>query len=240
MHSAIIVTGDYRLLPKSTGADIYEDVSDFWDWIRTDLQPFLSSTRPGVEADLDKVLVHGESAGGTISMVSAFSQARGFIKAVIPMYPAITLVPKRSKPNLGSPPIPESILREHLNSMQHGNIVAEATPPERINIMLSVAQIETIHKYYGTAEKHDIWKLLEKADDMPYTLILHGQEDSGVPVEDNVEWVAAARKKFGEGKIMLHVEPGAEHGFDTAVPLETAWLQEALKPMTAHWLGLQD
>jgi hypothetical protein len=39
-------------------------------------------------------------------MVSAFSQPRGFIKAAIPGYPAIILVPKRSKPILGSPPIP--------------------------------------------------------------------------------------------------------------------------------------
>lgn len=173
-------------------------------------------------------------------MVSAFSQPRGFIKAAIPGYPAIILVPKRSKPILGSPPIPESILREHLNSMQPGKIVPEATPPERMKILISVGQTETIHKYYGTAEKHDIWKLLEKADDTPYMLILHGQEDTAVPIEDNVDWVAAARKKFGEGKIKLHIEPGAEHGFDSAVPLETAWLQEALKPITAHWLGLQD
>jgi len=51
--------GDYRLLPESTGIDLHEDVYSFWDWVRDDLNPYLSSTRPGVKADLSKILVHG-------------------------------------------------------------------------------------------------------------------------------------------------------------------------------------
>lgn len=166
-------------------------------------------------------------------MVSAFSQPPGFIKAVIPMYPLL----KRNKPILKIPPIPKSVLQGHLKSMQCGKIVTESTPPKRMDIALSIAQRESILKYYGTDNRHDLWKLLEEADDMPYTLIIHGGEDSAVPVGDNIEWVVAATKKFEAGKIKLHIEPGAEHGFDCGVPLDTPWLQENLKPITAVWLG---
>lgn len=186
---------------------------------------------------MDKVLVHGESAGGAISLVSAFSQPPAFIKAVIATYPVITMAPKRTKPIFGAPVIPESVLREHLNAMQPGKIITEATPPDRIQLAISIIQQGSWDRYYGTDESYDVWKLLEKADDMPYVLILHGDEDSAVPVHGSIDWVAAAEKKFGEGKIKLHVQPGGDHGFDGHVPLETPWLQEGLKAITANWLG---
>jgi acetyl esterase/lipase len=63
LHSAIVVAGDYRLLPESTGADICEDLQDFWSWVRNGLQGFLDKVRPGLEADLSKIIVHGGSAG---------------------------------------------------------------------------------------------------------------------------------------------------------------------------------
>jgi hypothetical protein len=140
-------------------------------------------------------------------------------KAAIPLHPAITMLPKRTKPVFGSPPIPESIVQEHLESIPPGTIVTEATPPNRTVLVVSIAQHDAIHQYYGTDPKHDIWKLLEKAGDMPHTLILHGTEDSAVPVEGSIEWAAAVEKKFGCGKVELHVEPGGEHGFDYDVPL---------------------
>jgi hypothetical protein len=71
-----------------------------------------------------------------------------------------------------------------------------------------MGQHDAIHQYYRTDPKHDEWKLLEKAGDMPYTLILHGTEDSAVPVKGRIEWAAAVEKKFGRGKVELHVEPG--------------------------------
>ncbi|KFY45523.1 hypothetical protein V494_00901 [Pseudogymnoascus sp. VKM F-4513 (FW-928)] len=237
LHSAIIVTGDYRLLPEATGADIYEDVSDFWDWVRNDLQSYLDSTRPGIQADFDKVLAQGESAGGAIAIVSALSQPAGFIKAVISTYPFITLSPTRTKPIFGAPVVPTSVLQDHLNSIQPGKIVTEATPPDRINIAISIAQQDLFPKYYGTSEKHDAFKLLNKASGIPFTFIIHGTEDSAVPVDGSIEWVAAAKGSFGQERIRLHLEQGAEHGFDNETPLDTPWLLEGLEEVTENWLG---
>ena len=78
--------------------------------------------------------------------------------------------------------------------MQPGKIITEASPPDRINIAISIVQQESFPIYYGTDERDDAWQLLEKADDMPHVLILHGNEDSAVPVHGSIGWEAAAKK----------------------------------------------
>jgi acetyl esterase/lipase len=117
LHSAVIVTPDYRLLPESKGIEMFSDICSFWDWVRTGLQPYLNTARPGLVADLSKIFVHGESAGGAIALLSGFSQPKDFIKAIVSMYPVIDLSPKRTKPILGAPTIPVEVLQTHLNSM---------------------------------------------------------------------------------------------------------------------------
>ena len=63
-HSAVVVSPNYRLLPESTGIEIMEDLSDFWQWTRSGLQALVSSSTDGrIEVDLSKTLVQGESSG---------------------------------------------------------------------------------------------------------------------------------------------------------------------------------
>jgi hypothetical protein len=46
-----------------------------------------------------------------------------------------------------------------------GTIVTEARiPADQTDMAISIAQHEAIYKYSGTDEKHDVWKLLEKAE----------------------------------------------------------------------------
>lgn len=64
--SAVIVMPNYRLLPEARGADILEDISDFWAWVTGGkLQAFVESREEakGVVIDLEKIWAHGESAG---------------------------------------------------------------------------------------------------------------------------------------------------------------------------------
>jgi hypothetical protein len=71
----MFVSADYRLMPESNGLDMLEDLSDFWTWVRGgELQKTLDGFKPGVEADLEKVIAYGESAGGTLALQSGFSQ----------------------------------------------------------------------------------------------------------------------------------------------------------------------
>jgi Tfp pilus assembly PilM family ATPase len=60
LHSAIIVSPDYQMLPEANGMDIMQDLSDFWQWVDQDLQKQLAT---GIEVDLDKILLEGGSAG---------------------------------------------------------------------------------------------------------------------------------------------------------------------------------
>jgi hypothetical protein len=74
LGNAIFVSGDYRLMPESNGLDVMEDLSDFWEWIRSgELQRGVNKLKGGVEADLEKVIAYGESAGGTLAVSSGFS-----------------------------------------------------------------------------------------------------------------------------------------------------------------------
>jgi len=158
------------------------------------------------------------------------------------MYPVINLLPERTKPVMGAETVPPSVLAAHLAAMVPGKIVTSATPYARMDIAISVVQQKLLRQFWGDDERIDLHKLLEKAkeEDVPYTLILHGDEDTMVPIGGTREWVELVKKKFGDKtaeKFDIHIEPGAEHGFDVAVPLETEWLQEKLKKVTEVWLG---
>ena len=69
-YEAVIVLPNYRLLPESTGLDLMEDLSDFWQWTHGGLQALVSSSTQGqVEVDLSKTLVQGESSGKSRSSI---------------------------------------------------------------------------------------------------------------------------------------------------------------------------
>jgi len=236
LNSAIFIIPDYRLMPESTGLDIYEDLSDFWKWVRDgSLQKHLDSFKPGVEADLSKVLAYGESAGGTLAIQSGFTQP-GFIKAVIATYPGMNIGVKRDRPIMGAPTVPPEVLESHLKAMVPGKIVTSALPPERMQLWLSMAQQERTQAFFGTDESLFPMKVLAKIEDAPFMLIMHGSEDTVVPVKGSYDFEDAARKKFGPGKVELIVQPG-EHGFDGEATLESPWLKQGLEKVTKLWLG---
>jgi hypothetical protein len=60
LHSAIIVSPDYRMLPEANGLDIMKDLSDFWEWVHTGLKQELGA---GIEIDYEGILIEGGSAG---------------------------------------------------------------------------------------------------------------------------------------------------------------------------------
>ncbi|RDL37207.1 Uncharacterized protein BP5553_04640 [Venustampulla echinocandica] len=236
-QSAIIVCADYRLIPESTGLDILEDLKDFWAWARGGgLERHLSQVKAGINADLTKVIAYGESAGGSLAIQSGFILPHGFIKAIIATYPFIDIGRKRTVSIMGAPTIPPVVLDGFLAAIEPGKIVTSANPPERMPIVLSIAQQDRFAEFYGADEKLALRKVLETVDDMPHLLIIHGKEDSAVPVEGSVEFADAVRGKFGAGKIDLRVEPG-EHGFDGSATLEMPWLKDGLSRVTELWLN---
>ena len=228
-------------MPESQGLDVLEDISDFWTWFRKDLQSYLAEWKPGVEADLSKLLVHGESAGGYLSVQSGLCLPTGSINAIIAQYPSLDFeAPYFSKSFekiiRGRGQIPTSVLENHIKSMTPGTILTSANPPARMDLAASCVQQGRFPEFMGTDEILYPLRRMEKAREIPYTFILHGREDTAVPVEGSFKFVDKVRQKFGDGKVSLHVEPG-EHGFDDGATLETPWLKEGLEGVTARWLG---
>jgi acetyl esterase/lipase len=233
----MVVSAEYRLLPESTGSDIHDDIEDFWAWLRSEFQSVFDNSKPGLEANLEKVIVWGASVGGTLAIQSGFYQPAGFIKAVIAAYPGIAVGVKRDRPILGAPTVPPHVLEDFLKKIKPGEIVTSAEWPARMQIALSLVQQTRTREFYGEDDRLYPMKVLEKAETMPYTLIIHGEDDTAIPVGTVIAFARAVRGRFGEGKVDLRIMPGAEHGFDTSATFDVPWLKEGLSKVTELWLG---
>lgn len=75
-------------------------------------------------------------------------------------------------------------------------------------------------------------EMVALAESMPAVLILHGSEDSVVPVAGSERFVEALKKKKLPGSaVRLDVRPG-EHGFDADATMEEHWLKEDVEFIT--------
>ncbi|KIW65576.1 hypothetical protein PV04_07822 [Phialophora macrospora] len=250
-HTAVVVLPNHRLLPEATGTEIMADVHDFWTWFRDDFPGYLGAEAAGLEVDLGQVLVTGESAGGYLSIQSALGSSGGLASASIATYPVLDVgspfyTEEYEKVVLGAPTVPRDVFAGHVAAVEEDakngkkRVVTSATPPDRLPFALSIVQQGLYRTLLG---EEKILYPLERIDDVeardvPPILIIHGREDSAVPVDGSEKWVKKAREKFGDGKVALIVQPG-EHGFDTnpTVTLETPWLKDGLVRITEAWLG---
>jgi acetyl esterase/lipase len=64
LHSAIIISPDYRMLPEANGLDIMKDLSDFWEWVHGG--GVHEELETGIEIDYEKILIEGGSAGSSM------------------------------------------------------------------------------------------------------------------------------------------------------------------------------
>ncbi|GME45564.1 Alpha/beta hydrolase fold-3 [Neofusicoccum parvum] len=89
---AIIIVPNYRLLPESNVLDILEDMDDFWNWTHCGLDPLIaSSSVPGRQADITRILTVGESAGGYLSVQFAMDHVQDGVRACIAECPSLDL-----------------------------------------------------------------------------------------------------------------------------------------------------
>ncbi|KAJ8101952.1 Alpha/Beta hydrolase protein [Lipomyces tetrasporus] len=239
LHSAIIVMPDYRLLPESTGADINADVADFWTWVHRDLASFLYSSGSGINVDIEKLLVVGESAGGYLAIQSALSQPS--ISAAIAAYPMIDLKSDFyskafEKPIMGSAMLPASIIDEHITDMSPGQIVSSAEPPARVGLAFAIVQQGRFMDFFGNGPPALFpMEQVEHIQSVPPLFIFHGRDDTAVPVEESESFVATLKTRLPESKVLLVLEPG-DHAFDITATVETPWLKQGLEFVTNEWL----
>lgn len=239
-------------MPESTSLDVFDDLEDFWTWLRSSAVADLLAARSSpVQLDLRRVLTAGESAGGLLSVSFALSHADE-IRAATAAYPNVDMAAPhfrtpKSTPLMGIS-VPESAMDDHIASMNDGDILSSAFPPSRLDLMLGVVQHGTFNALYdrGTeaSPRREVRYPMERLQLANATIprggitIIHGRQDDVVPPYVSERFVEKAREvvktKPGGDRIVLALREGG-HGFDGMVRLED-WLQESLQGAVEAWL----
>ncbi|KAL4915685.1 Alpha/Beta hydrolase protein [Aspergillus aurantiobrunneus] len=254
-HGAVIVSPNYRLMPQATGLDIYDDVEDFWAWLRSPaVAELLAAHTTPTELDLTRILLAGESAGGLLSVNSALAHAPE-IRAATALYPALN----PCSPDFATPRdasllpfgqhTPKSLLEDYLASIAPDVPLSSTVSPSYLPLMLAAVEYGRLGAWYergaeGSPRRSLLFPIeqLEKPDvQVPRggITIIQGRQDSVVPPHHSESFVARAREvargKAGGDKIALIFQDG-EHGFDGGLRYEEEWLREALKTAVEAWL----
>lgn len=207
-----------------------------------DLQAFLSHTAAAApQVDLAHILVVGDSTGGWLAMQSALTQPAGSIKAVIGLYPQLDMGShyfntRFEKVLLGMPMLPTEIVDAHVAAMAPGAVVTSVFLPSRLDVACSMVQNGRVVEFLGKSKELFPVEMVALAESMPPVLILHGSEDSVVPLAGSERFVEALKKKLPGSPVRLNVRPG-DHGFDGDATMEEEWLKDDAEFITTYWLA---
>ncbi|KAF1838417.1 alpha/beta-hydrolase [Decorospora gaudefroyi] len=239
-NSAITILPNYRLIPEHSGKDILEDLQDFWTWLSNgSVTDYLRTQgRADLDLDHDHILVSGESAGGYMALMSALTQSRGTIKAVLAQYPMTNYLRQEpSDTHFGLPSPPKSLLYDHLASIVPGTTISSAVPPLRGELPYLLAAYDHYLTYFGKDEQMWPIGLIGEKSYLPPTLIIHGGADSIVEAEDSRMFVEKCKTLDGV-EVKLEDRAGGEHGFDIeSKEDEELWLKEGLAWVESKWLA---
>lgn len=220
-----MVQPDYRLLPEATGEDILDDMDDFWNWLGKDFPSIVLEN--GIEADLGRVLLSGESAGGYLSLQTALTfnaspSPHPRIRVLASSFPMLYLRSARyteryHKQIFDAPQLPEAIIDAHLASIANApkRPVVTSTPmvdAPRGALAFALVQHGRFAEVLGEDRDPAPGKRRLHPEDrvadgrvLPPTLFLHGTDDSAVPVDGTDQFIELLREKrtvagLGEGK----------------------------------------
>ncbi|KAF1840250.1 alpha/beta-hydrolase [Cucurbitaria berberidis CBS 394.84] len=235
---AITILPNYRLIPEHTGADIVDDLTDFWAWFNGGgLHSFLSSQNVAFQLDYDRVLVSGDSAGGYMALMSGLMQPKGTIKAILAQYP-MTYYLRRDPTNTSdAQPSPSpTIVDDHISTITPGTVFSSAMPPVRMPLSEALSVQGRYLEFFGDNKK--LWPLylVEEKKYLPPTWIVHGDADTAVSIEDSKAFAVKCKNLEGV-EVRLEVRSGQDHGFDIALKEdEEEWLKEGLTWVEEKWL----
>lgn len=253
-HGAIIVSPNYRLLPEATSPEIYVDIEDFWSWLHSPaFTQLLANHSTPTEADLNRILTAGDSAGGLLSIYTALAHPQN-IRSATASYPwtypsSESFTSARSSPPFGHS-TPESAYTTYMETAVLGTPKSSIDTQESLGFMLAAVEHGHLAELYERGTEGVSRELLypgsklEVADlALPRAgiAIIHGRQDSVVPVGDVERFVERAREVgkslglSGPG-VTLTVREG-EHGFDGGLRYaEEDWMRGAFKDAVNVWL----
>jgi acetyl esterase/lipase len=211
----VVVSVDYRLAPETKLPELWKDLEDAYAWIRRD-GPRLFGAAP------DRIAVAGQSAGGYLTLMAG-ARFRPSPRALVSWYgygdiaadwyakpdPFYNRQPAVSREEalaavgsveLAEPPAGSQRGRFYLYTRQQGlwpKLVAGFDPVSQINELCQFCPLRLAGKNF------------------PPTMLLHGDNDTDVPVEQSILMAQELARVFvAHEKIIL---PGRPHGFDRAM-----------------------
>ncbi|KAL5392668.1 hypothetical protein DPSP01_000371 [Paraphaeosphaeria sporulosa] len=242
--NAIVVSPNYRLLPEHNGDDIQEDLADFWTWFKDGGVTKYLSSRAGpyaaIQLDYTRILAGGDSAGGYLAIQSGLTQPRGTLCAIIGCYPMTNYLRRKQEAIfMEEPSPPESIIDEHLKTVETGTIISGAPPRPRNRLSYALSAYGRYTHFFGTGSH--LWpiSLLDSgaATYIPPTIIIHGDEDKAVSIDDSRLFVKRAAEVVREGEVRLVEIEGVDHGFDMEASEKQEWVRGVVKWVEERWVG---
>ncbi|KAF1979646.1 alpha/beta-hydrolase [Bimuria novae-zelandiae CBS 107.79] len=241
-NNAIVVSPNYRLLPEHTGNDIQADLADFWTWFKNGgVTTHLATLNIPLSLDYTRVLAGGDSAGGYLALQSGLTQPPDTIAALLGCYPMTTYLRRAQMPLfMGEPSPPASIIDAHVAALAPGTVISGALPRPRNRISYALFAYGRYKEFFGEGEH--LWpiSILSAASPpevMPPAVILHGDKDTAVSIEDSRAFVEKVREVFGEGfEVRLVEREGVDHGFDMDVSEGEEWVRDVVRWVEERWI----
>ncbi len=206
-----VVSIDYRLAPETKLPAIIEDLQDAYQWVR--------QKGPGLfHIDADRIVIVGNSAGGYLTLMAGFSvQPRP--RALVSFYGYGDITGQwtsRANPHYAKM---DRVAKEDAYKVVGGNVLSGSPVFPRVT-------------FYNYCRQHGLWtKEVAALDpdkepgklakfcpvrhvtkDYPATLLLHGDKDRDVPVEES-EMMAAALERH-QVPHQLIIMKNYDHLFD--------------------------
>jgi acetyl esterase/lipase len=213
-----VISVDYRLAPETKLAAIVEDVQDACRWVR-ECGPDQFAIDP------DRMAVVGHSAGGYLTLMTGFC-VRPRPQALVAFYGYGDITGHwYSRPNpyyRQFPLVPEDEIGQLVGSMETtGTPFSGAAHENRARFYLYCRQQGLWPQVVAGHHPDQEWgwyapycPVRNMTPDYPPTLLLHGNQDTDVPVEQSVLMAQAFQQQGVEHE--LAVFAGQGHGFDHA------------------------
>ncbi|KAK4155641.1 Alpha/Beta hydrolase protein [Chaetomidium leptoderma] len=240
---AMIVAPDYRLLPEACGADILQDMDAFWTWFLGTLPGMAASESWRVRPDVDHIVCAGHSAGASIAAHSALERPDAGIKALVSFYGALFDSPdfKIARPRMiaGSwPPPPreaEAKIRSYIRRTK-GTVRTDGDPAEMWELFTSILQQGRLPRIYNQRPdpRLNILGRIEAKKSLPPIWLVHGQNDSVVPVACSTEFIKRLEAILPDAPSVLSVLPG-EHCFDVSLTMREPWIADGCSFLLKYW-----
>lgn len=189
--------------------------------------------------------------GGYLALQSVFL---GLVrpKALATLYPMLDMKSDYynqpyEKPIVGVPNFPNSTIDSFLRSMSGRSCITGADPPTRLDLALAIVQNGRVLEFLGDDPELFVLDRLRagelKANTgkslLPPLYILHGQQDTAVPVSGTMKFLELLKEVDGNTRVHAVIRDG-DHGFDAMTTTQEPWMREGLEFIKREWLGRSD